>query len=127
MPTPHYCDDHDAVIKQPRRSHPRKHLSSYRPVCDPVLHEEYQPAPPTGDLASSITAFDDVARAAQRAVRASTRCQAAIEWRQVFGGNEQRDHVFPLPPGCRSTGAAMGAAAVNIAAGGTAERTFGER
>lgn len=105
----------------------RLHTIGERPVCDPVLHEEYQPTPAAGDLAASTTAFDDVARAAQRAVRASTRCQAAIEWRQVFGGNEERDHVFPLPPGCRGTGAAMGAAAANIAAGGTAERSFGDR
>lgn len=105
----------------------RLHTIGERPVCDPVLHEEYQPAPASGDLAASTTAFDDFARTAQRAVRASTRCQAAIEWRQVFGGNEQRDHVFPLPPGCRGTGAAMGAAAANLAAGGTAERSFGDR
>jgi hypothetical protein len=104
----------------------RLHTIGERPVCDPVLHEEYQPVPAAGDLASSTTAFDDVAPAAQRAVRASTRCQAAIEWRQVFGGNEQRDHVFPLPPGCRGTGAAMGAAAANVAAGGTSERSFGD-
>ena len=105
----------------------RLHGIGERPVCDPVLNEEYQPAPASGDLTACTTAFDDVAWAAQRAVRASTRCQAAIEWRQVFGGNEEHDHVFPLPPGCRGTGAAMGAAAANVAAGGTAERSFGER
>lgn len=105
----------------------RLHTIGERSVCDPVLQEEYQPATAAADLASSTAAFDDVARAAQRAVRARTRCQAAIEWRQVFGGNEQRDHVFPLPPGCRGTGAPMGAAAANIAAGGTAERSFGDR
>jgi hypothetical protein len=104
----------------------RLHTIGERPVCDPVLHEQYQPAPTTGDLAASTTAFDDAARAAQRALRARTRCQAAIEWRQVFGGNDQHEHVFPLPPGCRGTGTTMGAAAANIAAGGTAERSFGE-
>lgn len=99
-----------------------------RPVCDPVLHEEYQPAPSAGDLTACASAFDDVARAAQRALLATSRCQAAIEWRRVFGGNGERDHVFPLPPGCRGTGvAAMGAAAANIAVGGTAERSFGDR
>lgn len=98
-----------------------------RPVCDPVLDEEYQPAPPADDLAASIAALDDVARAAQRAVRATSRCQAAIEWRKVFGGNQRRDQVFPLPPGCRGTGAAMGVATANLASGGTAERSFGGR
>jgi hypothetical protein len=105
----------------------RLHTIGERPVCDPGLHEEYQPAPAAGDLAASTTAFDDVARAAQRAVRATSRCQAAIEWRQVFGGNERHEQVFPLPPGCRGTGAMMGAAAANIAAGGSAERSFGAR
>lgn len=98
-----------------------------RPVCDPVLREPYQPLSSPSDIATASGVFDEVARGAARAVRANTRCQAAIEWRQVFGGNEHRDHVFPLPPGCRATGATMGAAAANIAAGGTAERSFGDR
>jgi hypothetical protein len=98
-----------------------------RPICDPVLREPYQPLPSPGDLTTAGTVFDDIARGAARAVRANTRCQAAIEWRRVFGGNEQWDNVFPLPPGCRGTGATMGTAAANIAAGGTAERSFGER
>jgi hypothetical protein len=74
-----------------------------------------------------ISVFDTLARGAARAVSASTRCQAAIEWRQIFGGNGQWDHVFPLPPGCRGTGTTMGAAVANIAVGGTAERSFGDR
>lgn len=105
----------------------RLHTIGERPVCDPVLHEEYQPAPVADDLTTSVTAFNEVGRAAERAIRAGTRCQAAVEWRQVFGGNVERDDVFPLPPGCRGSGAAMGAAAANLAAGGTAERSFGER
>lgn len=105
----------------------RMHSLDQHPACDPVLGQPYQPAPPANDLSAAATVFDDLARTAQRAVRASTRCQAAIEWRQVFGGNERHDQVFPLPPGCRGTGATMGAAAANIAAGGTAERSFGER
>ena len=98
-----------------------------RPVCDPVLREPYQPVPSANDLATASSVFDTLARGAARAVSASTRCQAAIEWRQIFGGNGQSDHVFPLPPGCRGTGTTMGAAAANIAVGGTAERSFGDR
>ena len=97
------------------------------PVCDPVLGRPYEPVPPAADLSAATSTFDIVARAAQRALRASTRCQAAIEWRQVFGGNQQHEQVFPLPRGCRGTGATMGAAAANVAAGGTAERSFGGR
>lgn len=105
----------------------RLHSLDQHPVCDPVLRQPYEPAPPVSDLSAATSAFDDAARAAQRAVRSSTRCQAAIEWRHVFGGNGQHEQVFPLPPGCRGTGATMGAAAANIAAGGTAERSFGGR
>lgn len=103
----------------------RLHDLDRHPVCDPVLGQPYQPAPPDGDLSAATAAFDDVARASQRALRASSRCQAAIEWRHVFGGSQRSDPVFPLPPGCRGTGAAMGAAAANVASGGTVERSFG--
>jgi hypothetical protein len=95
------------------------------PVCDPVLHESYRPVPPHGDVDRARDAFDRLARSARHAVTTDQRCQAAVEWRQVFGGNRQHDAVFPLPAGCRATGHAMGAAAANTAVGGTAERSFG--
>ncbi len=98
-----------------------------RPVVDPVLRQEYAPAPPADDLAIALARLEDVSRRANSAVAASSRCQAAIQWRSVFGANPRHDHVFPLPPGCRGTGTAMGAAAANVAVGGTAERSFGDR
>lgn len=96
-----------------------------RPACDPVLDEPYSPAPSAVDLASSSTVLDDLAGRAARAVASDRLCAAAAEWRLILGENERQGHVFPLPPGCRETGAAMGAAAVNVASGGTAERSFG--
>jgi hypothetical protein len=95
------------------------------PVSDPVLDEPYAPAPSVAELDRARQVFDEHARRARRAVRTTERCQAALEWRQVFGGNETNDHVFPLPDGCRGTGVAMGAAAANVAVGGTGERSFG--
>lgn len=96
------------------------------PVCDPVLAEAYAPPPSAGELATSRAVFDEQAQRAQRAITADSRCQAAIEWRATFGGNQAHDNVFPLPPGCRGTGAAMGGAAVaNLATGGTHEKSFG--
>lgn len=100
---------------------------SGRPACDPVLRIPYHPVPAASDLAVATATFDDLAQRAQRAVRATSRCQAAIEWRHVFGANQRSENVFPLPPGCRGTGTAMGAAGANIAIGGTAERSFGGR
>jgi hypothetical protein len=98
-----------------------------QPVCDPVLHEPYIPAPEPTELAAARSLFESSARRARRAVTTSEPCQAALEWRQVFGGNAQAEHVFPLPPGCRGTGAAMGAAAANLSSGGTGEKGFGAR
>ena len=94
------------------------------PVCDPVLQEQYTPMPPPGDLEIARAVFEEQARRAERACQES-RCQAAIEWRAIFGGNEKLPNVFPLPAGCRGTGAVMGAAAANLATGGTSERSFG--
>lgn len=95
------------------------------PVCDPVLLEPYQPAPSHAQLSEICTTLDRLARSSRRAVTTQHRCQAAIEWRQILGRNERVEDVFPLPPGCRSDGAAMGATAANLATGGTAERSFG--
>lgn len=97
-----------------------------RPVCDPILNSPYDPAPTVGELNEAGKIFDELARRARHALIAD-RCQAAIEWRYVFGGNGKLDQVFPLPPGCRSTGFEMGAAAANVATGGTGERSFGDR
>ncbi|HEX2039871.1 MAG TPA: hypothetical protein VHF47_09095 [Acidimicrobiales bacterium] len=94
------------------------------PVCDPVLVQPYLPAPSAIELEAARAVFDDQARRAERACSES-RCQAAIGWRAVFGGNAKWDQVFPLPDGCRGSGAAMGAATANLASGGTSERSFG--
>jgi hypothetical protein len=94
------------------------------PVGDPVLQEPYAPAPSSAELEIARAVFDREARRAELAC-ANGRCQAAIDWREVFGGNKKLVHVFPLPEGCRGTGAAMGLAGANVASGGTAERSFG--
>lgn len=98
--------------------------ATVEPVCDPVLDQPYLPTPSATELEAAGAVFDDQARRAERACTES-RCQAAIGWRSVFGGNAKLDNVFPMPDGCRGTGAAMGAAAANLASGGTAERSFG--
>lgn len=101
---------------------------SVDPVRDPILGVPYTPQPSATDLATAQAVFQEQARRAQRAVAADSRCQAAIEWRSILGGNGRDTDVFWLPPGCRGDGLAIGgAAAANIASGGTRERSFGER
>lgn len=96
-----------------------------QPVCDPVLQEPYEPAPTPEQAEEARSVLGGLARRARWAVTTQQRCQAAIEWRHIFGGNARMQDVFPLPHGCRADGVAMGAAAANIATGGTAERSFG--
>jgi hypothetical protein len=96
------------------------------PVCDPVLDEPYNPAPRQQDVAQALSVFEELARRSRRAVSTDAPCQAGIEWRYSFGANARHEHVFPLPDGCRGTGAAMGAAAANVSTGGTEERSFGD-
>lgn len=96
-----------------------------RPVCDPILDSPYAPRPSESEIEHARNVFNELARSARRALVAD-RCQAAIEWRSVLGGNGKLDHVFPLPSGCRETGVAMGTVAANLATGGTAERSFGD-
>lgn len=102
-------------------------LADARPVCDPVLAQPYAPGPSSREAEDARRILDALARRARRAVTTDGRCQAAIEWRHVLGGNLKMDDVFPLPPGCRASGAAMGVATANVATGGTAERAFGGR
>lgn len=97
------------------------------PVCDPVLQEPYLPTPTPADLARAQAVFEEMARYAARAVGTDDRCQAALYWRHVFGGNARTENVFPLPTGCRGGGGALGAAAANAAVGGSRERSFGDR
>ncbi len=102
-------------------------LASSEPIRDPVLDVPYQPAPTQAESQVAAETFAMLARRARSAVTADSQCQAAHEWRAVFGGNGRDTQVFPLPPGCRGTGATMGAAAANLAVGGSAERGFGGR
>ena len=99
------------------------------PICDPVLGVCYEPQPSTQVLMHARSKFESLAGKSQQAIMTGNRCQAAVHWRAVFGQNGRPPHsdVFPLPPGCRSDGVLMGAAAANVSTGGTQERSFGTR
>lgn len=72
------------------------------PLVDPVLGIPYNPVPDPTDLSKAAVHFRDLAEKAQRASM-TTRCQAAVIWRQVLGTNS-RGQCFPLPPGCDEKG-----------------------
>lgn len=98
------------------------------PVCDPVLNLSYEPAPRLVDLHHAQGLFDRLTRNARRAITTRERCQAAIEWRKVFGTNHDPHYppeVFPLPQGCQGDGRTMAPIAAGVSMGGTEERSFG--
>lgn len=101
---------------------------AYNPVCDPVLNHSYEPAPRPDDLQQAQGLFDRLSLNAQQAITTRDRCQAAIEWRKVFGNNQHPlypPEVFPLPRGCQSDGMTMASLAAGVSMGGTEERSFG--
>jgi hypothetical protein len=93
------------------------------PLIDPALGTPYSPAPEVADLAATATVFSTLAELASQALRAD-RCKAAVLWRQILGTND-RGQVFPLPPGCDETGAAVSAVTTNRGRGSDEARGFG--
>lgn len=77
-------------------------LSSGDPLIDPVLGTAFRPHPDTEDQAAAASAFARLAEDGERAL-GLPRCPAAVVWRAMLGEND-RGHVFPLPPGCDEKG-----------------------
>lgn len=99
-------------------------LDSGAPLQDPVLGRDYRPTPEPQDRADSAAVFRELARKAREARAESSRCRAAVLWREILGRNEQ-GHCFPLPPGCDEHGrelpvTAAGASRVSREPGGFA-------
>ena len=108
----------------------RLQSGAHAPVCDPVLNLPYEPAPRLADLQQAQGLFDRLAGNARRAIITRERCQAAIEWRKVFGTNQHPHYppeVFPLPRGCQGDGLTMAPIAAGVSMGGTEERSFGAK
>lgn len=90
-------------------------LQSSAPLIDPVLGQEYKPAPTDEDRRAVATIFADLAAKAERALTLD-RCPAAVVWRSILGEND-RGPVFPLPPGCDANGNEIKAVAAVAAVG----------
>lgn len=78
-------------------------LATELPLIDPALGTPVEPALTAEELNYAADTFIGLADRADEALTASD-CQAALRWRQILGGNDRADPVFPLPPGCRADG-----------------------
>lgn len=91
-------------------------LASGDPLIDPVLEQDYRPAPDPADKAAAATALGDLAAKAREAVTTDDRCKAGALWRQILGKNEQ-GWCFPVPEGCDEYGRALPVTAVGASRG----------
>ena len=90
----------------------------YQPLVDPGLGTPVDPPLDPSQWQYASETFKRLADLGEEALN-STRCSAALKWRRILGKND-RGQVFPLPPGCGSTGVA-GAGLVGVAASSTKE------
>ena len=75
------------------------------PLLDPALGTPVEPPVSDEDLSNAAETFRQLADLADGALTADD-CEAAARWREILGGNDRADPVFPWPPGCGRTGAA---------------------
>ncbi len=68
------------------------------PIKDPALNVPAEPKLEAFEAQHAYKKFSELAEKAKTALD-SDRCQAATMWREILGENE-KGHVFPLPPGC---------------------------
>ena len=93
-------DEWDPLLAQTlRRVAERLANAAIYPLCDPVLGTPVEPAVDEKDLANAAAVFSELADLADEALNLDD-CQAALKWRNILGGNDRADPVFPLPPGC---------------------------
>ena len=85
----------------------------YEPLMDPGLGTPVDPPLDAAQWQYAGSTFQGLADLADAALN-SDRCNAALKWRRILGKNDRGD-VFPLPPGCSGTGAAIGAAGAGLA------------
>ena len=94
------------------------------PLLDPALGTPVEPPVSDEDLLGAAETFRKLADLADEAV-AAANCEAAAKWREILGGNNRADPVFPWPPGCGEQGAAAGSIAVITARGREEAEGFG--
>ncbi|MEZ4503108.1 MAG: nucleotidyltransferase [Dehalococcoidia bacterium] len=90
-----------------RRVGDRFAIAPSAPLRDPALGTPVEPAVSDEDLLEAAEVFRKLADLAEEALMADD-CDAAAKWREILGGNDRADPVFPRPPGCDGSGAAAG-------------------
>lgn len=98
-------------------------LASLQPLVDPGLGTPVDPSLDVTQWEHASATFSSLATLASEALSAS-RCEAALKWRRILGTNA-RGQVFPLPPGCGSTGPAAASLATVAATRPSEARSFG--
>lgn len=115
-------DEWDSLFAQTlRRVADRLAIASVVQLTDPALGTAIEPAVSDEDLDHAADTFARLADLAEEALTVDD-CQAALKWREVLGGNDRADPVFPLPPGCDAKGNAIGSLAA-ISSRGRREAT----
>ena len=100
-------DEWDLLFAQTlRRVAERFANAAIYPLCDPALGTPVEPAVDEKDLANAVAVFSGLANLADKALNLND-CQAALKWRDILGGNDRANPVFPLPPGCDASGNRM--------------------
>lgn len=96
----------------------------YLPLIDPAIGTAVEPALTEDDWVNASGVFADLADLADEALSAD-ECKAAVKWREILGGNDRADPVFPLPSGCDANGFRIATIAAVTSRGSNEARGFG--
>ncbi len=99
-------------------------VAPWVPILDPALGTPVEPPVAEKDLTDAAEAFRRLADLADNALVADN-CEAAAKWREILGGNDRADPVFPWPPGCGGTGAAASSTLIVARRGREEAQGFG--
>jgi len=78
-------------------------LRSGAELIDPVLGTAYRPPPEPDAKRTTTDVFSGLALNARGAISETSRCKAAMIWRDILGENDQ-GKCFPIPDGCDEYG-----------------------
>ncbi|MBE7518363.1 MAG: nucleotidyltransferase [Thermoflexaceae bacterium] len=99
-------------------------VAPWAPLLDPALGTPVEPSVAEKDLTDAAEAFRRLADLADNALVADN-CEAAAKWREILGGNDRADPVFPWPPGCGGSGAAASSTLIVARRGRQEAQGFG--
>jgi hypothetical protein len=120
-----YGDEWDPLLARTLRQVANRFATAhYLPLIDPAIGTAVEPALTDDDWANASRVFRDLADLADQALSADD-CKAAAKWREILGGNDRADPVFPLPAGCDANGFRIATIAAVTSRGSNEARGFG--